>query len=92
MLVCNIPSLNQTGFTMIRREIGMGRNKIYLGLKKFYFFPHCNYTAINASVIEWSVDEIRRVTCVRFLRGLDSNNRLPEAVLKSDECRFSATT
>ena len=80
VLVCNGPSLNQTDFTMIRREISMGLNKIYLGFKKYHFYPRY-YTAINASVIEQSADEIQRLACIRFLRDLGSNNRVPESAL-----------
>ena len=80
VLVCNGPSLNQTDFTMIRREISMGLNKIYLGFKKFHFYPRY-YAAINAHVIEQSADEIQRMACIRFLRDLGSNNCLPESAL-----------
>ncbi|WP_296366706.1 hypothetical protein [Vulcanococcus sp. Clear-D1] len=80
VLVCNGPSLNQTDFAPIRGEICMGLNKIYLGFKRFRFYPRY-YLAINRRVIEQGADEIRRLACIRFLRDLEGCNPLPESAL-----------
>lgn len=80
VLVCNGPSLNQTDFTFVRSEISMGLNKIYLGFKRFRFYPRY-YMAINRRVIEQGVREIRRLNCIRFLRDLGIENPLPESAL-----------
>ena len=37
VLVCNGPSLNQTDFSLIRREVSMGLNKIFLGFRRLRF-------------------------------------------------------
>ena len=39
VLVCNGPSLNQTDFSLIRREVSMGLNKIFLGFRRLRFYP-----------------------------------------------------
>lgn len=66
VLVCNGPSLNQTNFSLIRREICMGMNKIFLGMKKFCFSPRY-FIAVNPKVIEQSATEIEGLPCIRFL-------------------------
>jgi hypothetical protein len=80
VLVCNGPSLNQTDFSLIRKEVSMGLNKIYLGFKRLCFYPRY-YAAINRRVIEQSADEIQRLNCIRFLRDLGAHNPFPESAL-----------
>jgi len=79
-LVCNGPSLNQTDFSLIRGEISMGLNKIFLGFRRFHFYPRY-YLAINQRVIEQSAQEIARLNCVRFLKDMACKNPLPESAL-----------
>ncbi len=50
VLVCNGPSLNQTNFSLIRGEVSMGLNKIFLGFRRLHFYPRY-YLAINRRVI-----------------------------------------
>lgn len=80
VLVCNGPSLNQTDFTLIRKEISMGLNKIYLGFQRLRFYPRY-YAAINRRVIEQSASEIRNLNCIRFLKDMGADNPLPESAL-----------
>jgi|LakMenE18May11ns_1017448.scaffolds.fasta_scaffold9954548_5 hypothetical protein len=80
VLVCNGPSLNQTDFSPIRKEVSMGLNKIYLGFKKFRFYPRY-YVAINRRVIEQSAVEIQGLNCIRFLRDLGTHNPLADSAL-----------
>ena len=80
VLVCNGPSLNQTDFSLIRREVSMGLNKIFLGFRRFLFYPRY-YVAINRRVIEQSADPISQLNCVRFLKDMGSANPLPESAL-----------
>lgn len=80
MLVCNGPSLNQTDFSLIRSEVSMGLNKIFLGFRRLHFYPRY-YLAINRRVIEQSAREIAQLNCVRFLKDMHSSNPLPESAL-----------
>ena len=74
------PSLNQTDFSLIRGEVSMGLNKIFLGFRRFRFYPRY-YVAINRRVIEQSAKEIAQLNCVRFLKDMGSANPLPESAL-----------
>lgn len=80
VIVCNGPSLNQTDFSLIRREVSIGLNKIFLGFRRFHFYPRY-YLAINRRVIEQSAQDIAQMNCVRFLKDMGSNNPLPESAL-----------
>jgi hypothetical protein len=80
VLVCNGPSLNQTDFALIRKEISMGLNKIYLGFRRLRFYPRY-YAAINRRVIEQSASEIRNLNCIRFLKDMGTGNPLPQSAL-----------
>ena len=80
VLVCNGPSLNQTDFSLIRREVSMGLNKIFLGFRRLHFYPRY-YVAINRRVIEQSAREIAQLNCVRFLKNMGNSNPLPESAL-----------
>ncbi len=66
VIVANGPSLNQTDFSLIRHEICFGLNKIYLGIRKFRFYPRY-LVAVNQKVIEQSAEEFRKLNCVRFI-------------------------
>jgi hypothetical protein len=66
VIVANGPSLNLMDLRFLRREITFGLNKIFLGFGKFHFYPGY-YVAVNRKVIEQSVDEIRKLNCVKFI-------------------------
>lgn len=72
MLVANGPSLNDMDLYFLRHETAIGLNKIYLGLRKFSFYPRY-YVAVNRKVIEQSVAEIKAMNCVKIIgdRGSD---------------------
>jgi hypothetical protein len=94
VLVCNGPSLNQTDFSLFRKEVTMGMNKIFLGFKRFRFYPRY-YVAINQLVIEQSATEIESLNCIRFLGGKGSDGPLRESALtyyihSSPDRRFHA--
>ena len=65
-LVCNGPSLNQMDLRKLRNETVIGLNKIFLGIKKFGFYPRY-YVAVNPKVIEQSHQQIKELNCVKFL-------------------------
>lgn len=50
----------------LRRETTIGLNKIYLGLRRFGFYPRY-YVAINPKVLRQSAAEIQALNCVKFL-------------------------
>lgn len=66
VIVANGPSLNRMQLGFLRREKVIGLNKIFLGLKRFRFYPRY-YVAVNARVLEQSAAEIRALNCVKFL-------------------------
>lgn len=66
VLVANGPSLNQMDLAFLRREVTIGLNKIYLGFKKFSFYPRY-YVAINDLVIQQSAEIIKSMNCVKFI-------------------------
>lgn len=72
VLVANGPSLNSMELDFLRQEIVIGMNKIFLGLKKFRFYPRY-YIAVNRKVIEQSALQIRSLNCVKIIskRGID---------------------
>jgi uncharacterized Rossmann fold enzyme len=72
VLVANGPSLNRMDLRFLRHEHVIGLNKIYLGFKRFRFYPRY-YVAVNAKVIEQAAEEITRLNCVKFIsaRGRD---------------------
>jgi len=70
----------------------MGLNKIFLGFRRFHFYPRY-YVAINRRVIEQSIAEIRRLNCISFLRDLYPDQPISESALtylmhSSPERRF----
>ncbi|EHR0552764.1 6-hydroxymethylpterin diphosphokinase MptE-like protein [Vibrio parahaemolyticus] len=72
VIVCNGPSLNEIDFSLIRNEICIGLNKIYLGFKKFKIYPKY-YVSVNEKVLRQSEEEIKKITSVKFL-----SNRCPD--------------
>lgn len=72
VIICNGPSLNKTDFSLIRSEICIGLNKIFLGFKTFHFYPKY-YVAVNEKVLRQSERQIKALTSVKFL-----SNRCPD--------------
>ena len=66
VLVANGPSLNSMNLSFLRDEIVIGLNKIYLGFRKFRFYPKY-HVAVNLKVLEQGASEINRMNCVRFI-------------------------
>ena len=66
VLVANGPSLNRMELAFLRREITIGLNKIYLGIKKFGFYPRY-FAAVNDKVIAQSAQQINALSCVKFI-------------------------
>ncbi|CAK0779590.1 conserved hypothetical protein [Gammaproteobacteria bacterium] len=66
ILVANGPSLNRMDVSFLRREVVIGLNKIYLGIRKFSFYPKY-YVAVNDKVIAQSVAQIRALNCIKFI-------------------------
>jgi hypothetical protein len=66
ILVANGPSLNRMDLAFLKHETVIGLNKIYLGFRKFGFYPRY-YVAVNRKVIEQAHVEIKRLNCVKFL-------------------------
>ena len=66
VLVANGPSLNDMDLRFLIRETTIGVNKIYLGLRKFHFYPRY-YVAVNRLVIEQARDQIANLKCIKFI-------------------------
>lgn len=66
VLVANGPSLNDMDLSFLKREIVIGMNKIFLGLKRFGFYPKY-YIAVNEKVIRQSAKYIRHLNCVKII-------------------------
>lgn len=66
VLIANGPSLNQMDLRFLRNEVTIGLNKIYLGFRKFSFYPRY-YVAVNDLVIQQSADAIKAMNCVKFI-------------------------
>ena len=79
VLVANGPSLNRMHLDFLRRETAIGVNKIFLGIRKFAFYPRY-YIAVNEKVIAQSVAEIKAMTCVKMI-SQRSAGLLPEDAL-----------
>ncbi len=80
VLVCNGPSLNQMNLSFLKRETVIGLNKIFLGFKKFNFYPRY-WVGVNRKVIEQSFQEIRALNCVKFISEHNSQGLIPEDAL-----------
>lgn len=93
VLVANGPSLSYMNLDFLRKEIVIGVNKIFLGFKKFRFYPKY-YVAVNQKIIEQSVAHIKAMNCVKFI-GDRGANLVPENALtyhvktKNPAVRFS---
>lgn len=66
VIVCNGPSLNQMNLSFLKSEYVIGLNKIYLGLKKFRFYPNY-FVSVNEKVLRQSELEIKQLSSVKFL-------------------------
>ncbi len=77
VLVANGPSLNKMELGFLKREYVIGLNKIYLGFKKFGFYPKY-YVAVNAKVVKQSAHEIRKMNCVKFVSNHGSFDTVSE--------------
>ncbi len=79
VLVANGPSLNKMNLSFLKDEITIGLNKIYLGFNTFCFYPRY-YVAVNDKVIVQSAEQIKQLSCVKFIS--DRNAQLiPETAL-----------
>ncbi len=85
VIVANGPSLNVMNLSFLKHEIVIGLNKIFLGFRKFRFYPRY-YIAVNEKVIRQSVNEIKNLTSVKFL-----SNRCPD-LFKSDALTYIINT
>jgi hypothetical protein len=82
VLVANGPSLNRMDLAFLRQETVIGLNKIYLGLRRFGFYPRY-YVAINPTVLQQAAGEIRALNCVKFL-----GQTAPQAGLEEDALTY----
>ncbi|MGM0695019.1 MAG: 6-hydroxymethylpterin diphosphokinase MptE-like protein [Pseudomonadota bacterium] len=80
VLVCNGPSLNQMNLSFLKHQNVIGLNKIYLGFKKFNFYPRY-WVGVNPKVIQQSHKEIRSLNCVKFVSEHNSRGLVPEDAL-----------
>jgi len=93
VIVCNGPSLNKMDLSFLKNEHVIGLNKIYLGFKKYQFYPKY-YVAVNEKVLRQSHQEIKKLTCIKFLSArateLFSENALTHIIdTKNPKERFS---
>ena len=79
VLVANGPSLNEMSVDFLKQETVIGMNKIFLGFKKFGFYPRY-YLAINRLVLQQSAHIIKDLTCTKFI-PVHSRSFLPENAL-----------
>ncbi|QEY52874.1 6-hydroxymethylpterin diphosphokinase MptE-like protein [Legionella longbeachae] len=86
VLIANGPSLNGMDLSFLNKQITIGLNKIYLGLNRFNFYPKY-YVAINPTVIQQSISEIKKLNCVKFL----GNNGAQE-LIKEDALTYLVNT
>ncbi len=80
VIVANGPSLNRMDVSFLKHEYVIGLNKIYLGFKKFSFYPRY-YVAVNIKVIKQSASEIRQLNCVKFISSHTANGLIAEDAL-----------
>lgn len=71
VIIGNGPSLNKMDLSFLKHEICFGTNRIYLGFDKWDFRP-TYYVSVNKLVLDQSADQIRELSCPKFLsdRGL----------------------
>lgn len=79
VLVANGPSLNQMDLGFLKNHICIGLNKIFLGFKKFGFYPKY-YVAVNDLVIQQSVADINTMNCIKFISQRNAHI-IPESAL-----------
>lgn len=79
IIVANGPSLNHMRLDFLRDETTIGMNKIYLGFKKFRFYPRY-FVAVNCKVIEQSAEHIKAMNCIKFI-PTHSARHVPESAL-----------
>lgn len=79
VLVANGPSLNQMDLSFLKKETVIGMNKIFLGFKKYRFYPSY-YVAVNKKVLEQSAQEIKNLNCIKFI-GKRAASIIPENAL-----------
>lgn len=79
VLIANGPSLNKMCLDFLQRETVIGMNKIFLGIKKFRFYPRY-YIAINRLVLQQSAPIIKDLTCTKFI-PVHSRSLIPESAL-----------
>lgn len=80
ILIANGSSLNQMDLKFLKTNICIGMNKIYLGFKKFGFYPRY-YVSVNRKVIEQSQQEINKINCIKFLGSQGAKNIISEDAL-----------
>jgi len=83
IIICNGPSLNNMDLSFLKNNICIGLNKIYLGFKKFEFYPKY-FVSVNEKVLRQSKDEIKKLSCVKFLsnrcQDIFENNALTHII------------
>lgn len=79
VVVANGPSLNRMDLAPLRGMNTIGLNKIFLGLKRFGFYPRY-YVAINEKVIAQAAPEIQALNCVKLI-SRRSADLVPEDAL-----------
>lgn len=80
VIVANGPSLNKMDLGFLRKEVVIGLNKIYLGFRKFGFYPRY-YVAVNGKVIQQAASEIRTLNCVKFIGNAGAAGSVQEDAL-----------
>ena len=85
-IVCNGPSLHKTDFSLLKNEILIGLNKIFLGFSQFQIYPKY-YVAVNEKVLRQSYLEIIDLNCVKFI-----SNRCPDLFSNSALLHIINTT
>jgi hypothetical protein len=66
--------------SFLKNETTIGLNKIYLGLRKYRFYPRY-YVSVNPKVIEQSASEIKALNCTKFIGTAGANGLLEEDAL-----------
>ena len=65
-IICNGPSLNRMDLSLLKNEVTIGLNKIFLGVAKFGFYPKY-LMSVNEKVIAQSIVEFQKMSCVKFI-------------------------
>lgn len=80
VLMANGPSLNHMRLGFLRRETVIGLNKIFLGFRRYGFYPRY-YVAVNRKVVEQSAAQIRQLNCVKLIGSQGAAGLLQEDAL-----------